>query len=172
MLSWSGNRVVQVGSAAATGTGVGTGAGGGTGALVVAGAVLGATAGDRRIMVLTHHEGADLPGQTTTTLWQQVTSCLGRAPDVWYWGHAHNGVVYAPIDGCRARCVGHGAIPYGPASMLAGVPSVLWSETVAAKDAAQPERVTNGYVRVTLDGPTLTEALVAEDGGVRWQARW
>lgn len=132
---------------------------------------LGATAGDRRIMVLTHHEGADLPGQTTTTLWQQVTSCLGRAPDAWYWGHAHNGVVYAPIDGCRARCIGHGAIPYGAASMLAGVPSVLWSETVSAKDPSQPERVTNGYARVTLDGPTLTEELVAEDGGVRWQGR-
>jgi len=48
---------------------------------------------------------------------------------------------------------------------------VLWSETVSAKDAAQPERVTNGYARVTLDGPTWSEELVAEDGGVRWQSR-
>ncbi len=133
---------------------------------------LGATAGDRRIMVLSHHEGTDLPGATTTALWQQVTSCLGRAPDAWYWGHAHNGVVYAPVDGCRARCIGHGAIPYGPASMLAGRPSVLWSETAAANDPSLPERVTNGYARVTLDGPTLTEELVAEDGSVRWRAQW
>ncbi len=132
---------------------------------------LAATAGERRIVVLSHHEGADLKGQTPTALWHQVTTCLGRVPDAWYWGHAHNGVVYAPLDGCRIRCVGHGAIPYGPASMLAGLPSVLWSETVSAKDSETPTRVTNGYLRLTLDGARLTEELIAEDGAVRWQGQ-
>lgn len=127
-----------------------------------------AQAGQRGIAVLSHHEGFDLAGTTTTALWQQVVLGLGRAPDAWYWGHAHNGVVYAPAHGCAARCVGHGAIPYGDASMFHGSKAALWSESVRAGDPVTPMRVSNGYARLTLDGPTLREELVAEDGTVRW----
>lgn len=131
-----------------------------------------AGAGNRRIVVLSHHEGTDLRGTRPNGLWQEVVQSLGRPPDAWYWGHAHNGIVYAPLDGCRIRCVGHGAIPYGTTRMLAGQASVLWSETMSAHDAETPARVTNGYLRLALDGPALTETLVAEDGAVRWQGRW
>ena len=127
-----------------------------------------AAAGDRRIVLLTHHEGLDLAGATTTALWQQVVLGLGRPPAAWYWGHAHNGVVYAPFEGCAARCVGHGAIPYGDATMFRGSTTVQWSESASAHDPALPERVTNGFARLTLAGPTLREELVAEDGAVRW----
>lgn len=128
-----------------------------------------AAAGSRKIIVMTHHLGLDLTGRTPTALWQQVANALGRAPDLWYWGHAHNGIVYAPTAGCLPRCVGHGAIPYGAARMLDNQPTVLWSETQLARDPAVPPRVLNGYLRLTLDGPTVTEELVGEDGSIRWR---
>ncbi len=130
---------------------------------------LAASAGARRVVILSHHEGTNLAGTTTTALWQQVVKGLGRPPTAWYWGHAHNGVVYAPIDGCYGRCVGHGAIPYGDATMFRGSKTALWSETVNAKDPDVPSRVTNGFARISLDGARWQEELVAEDGAVRWQ---
>ena len=132
---------------------------------------LAASAGNRRVIVLSHHLGLDLTGVAPTALWQQVVTCLGRAPDVWYWGHAHNSAIYAPFKGCAARCIGHGAIPYGEAAMLAELPSVAWFETQLAGDPALPLRVLNGYLRATLSGPTLLEEAVGEDRSVRWTSR-
>ena len=43
-------------------------------------------------------------------------------PKYWYFGHMHNGVVYssnATGDGCKSRCVGHGAMPFGNGNWLA-----------------------------------------------------
>lgn len=127
-----------------------------------------AAAGDRRIVLVSHHEGTNLAGTATTALWQQVVRGLGRPPTAWYWGHAHNGVVYAPVEGCHGRCVGHGAIPYGNATMFRGSKTALWSETVNAHDADVPSRVTNGFARITIDGERWREELIAEDGAVRW----
>ena len=129
---------------------------------------LAASAGSRRLMVLSHHLAVDLTGAMPTALWQQVVTCLGRVPDVWYWGHAHNAVIYAPFKGCAMRCIGHGAIPYGKASMLMGLPSVQWFETQAAGDPAVPPRVLNGYMRATLSGSALLEEAIGEDRSVRW----
>lgn len=77
----------------------------------------------KKVLVLTHHEGMSLTGDTPTELFKQVTDAIGRAPDVWYWGHAHNGIAYSNASavgrlGTRARCVGHSAVPYGLASAL------------------------------------------------------
>jgi len=131
---------------------------------------LGAEVAGRRVIILSHHEGFDLKGETLTPLWNQVTGALGRVPDYWYWGHAHNAVVYRAHDNDKGlcRCVGHGAIPYGPAADLAGAAHVDWSETKVAGDASLPERVLNGYARISLDGATLAEKLIGEDGSVRW----
>lgn len=129
---------------------------------------LDAAAGGRRTMVMTHHLGAGLTGVAPTALWQQVVTALGKPPDVWYWGHAHNSAIYAPLDGCAIRCIGHGAVPYGGASMLAGLPSVQWYETQTAGDPVLPPRVLNGYLRATLDGAALREEAIGEDGSVRW----
>ena len=131
---------------------------------------LAAGAGDRRIVILSHHEGLDLKGAAVNTLWHQVCDALGRPPAYWYWGHAHNGVVYAPYQGCAPRCVGHGAVPYGTAAMLANLPTVRFSETAAAGDHDVPRRVKNGFMRVALNGPSLVERMIAEDGSVRWSS--
>lgn len=131
---------------------------------------LGSLPKNKRVIVLSHHEGFDLLGNTQTALYSQVTGALGRDPDYWYWGHAHNGIVYKPKGCCRARCVGHGAIPYGNASMLAGQPNVAWYETTLANDPNYPERVLNGFARIRLSGSSLSEELLGEDGSVRWSA--
>lgn len=126
----------------------------------------------KKIMLLSHHQGLDITGQNPTPLYQQVYAALGnRAPDYWYWGHLHNGICYAPkadMNGMNGRCIGHGAIPYGDASELDGAPGVLWSETQLAGDPNYPLRVRNGYVRVRLQGDTITEAFVGENGAISW----
>ncbi|WP_421549570.1 metallophosphoesterase family protein [Pseudomonas sp. QD4] len=122
----------------------------------------------RKIMLLSHHQGLDITGQTQTALYQQVVAAMGRAPDYWYWGHLHNGICYAPQGGMYGRCIGHGAIPYGPTREVKGNPRVQWSETLSADDPDYPQRVRNGYVRVTLQGATITEAFVGENGAVSW----
>jgi hypothetical protein len=122
---------------------------------------------EAKIIIVSHNEGFDLKGQQTNALWNQIKTAIGRAPDYWYWGHAHNAVVYKPYDGCLARCIGHGAVPYGVASDLEGAPAVEWYEKGDAGDLQLP-RVLNGYLLLTLDGPSLSEKLIGEDGSTRW----
>ena len=58
--------------------------------------------------------------------------------------------------------LGHGSIPYGAASELAGPQRegvVNWYETKLADDPDVPKRVLNGFVKLVLDGPNLTEEL-------------
>lgn len=74
-----------------------------------------------RLMVLSHHQGFDISGHNPNGLYTQVCDALGRVPDYWYWGHLHNGIVYAEQGGLKARCAGHGAIPYGVTSELDGM---------------------------------------------------
>jgi len=122
----------------------------------------------KKLMVLSHHQGFDIGGQNNTTLYQPVCDALGRVPDYWYWGHLHNGIVYAEQGGLKARCAGHGAIPYGDASELDGNERVLFSEFQDANDPEYPLRVLNGYVKVRLSGEALIEEFIGEDGSVRW----
>lgn len=107
------------------------------------------------IMVLSHHNPCDFTGDVLgNTLWQQVTAAIGM-PAVWYFGHVHNGVVYSQLkDGAaipflptRARCCGHGAIPFGKAwdtrtniDYYAHTPDPVMGDP----------RVLNGYATVTL----------------------
>lgn len=122
----------------------------------------------RKIMLLSHHQGLDISGQQQTVLYGQVLAALGRAPDYWYWGHLHNAICYAPISGMYGRCIGHGAIPYGPTRELQGNPLVQWSEVLSADDPNYPLRVRNGYLKAKLQGATITETFVGENGVVSW----
>jgi len=124
----------------------------------------------KKLMVLSHHQGFDIGGQHHTALYQPVCDALGRVPDYWYWGHLHNGIVYAEQGGLKARCAGHGAIPYGVTSELDGNERVLFSESKNAMDDEYPERVLNGYARVRLSGEEIIEEFIGEDGSVRWSS--
>lgn len=77
----------------------------------------------KKILVLTHHEGLNLRGDRLAGLFKEVADAIGRAPDVWYWGHLRTGIAYSNASaagrlGTRARCVGHSAAPFGFASGL------------------------------------------------------
>lgn len=59
-------------------------------------------------------------------------------------------------------------IPYGVTSELKGNTQVQWSETLSADDPNYPLRVRNGYVKVRLDGPQISETFIGETGAVSW----
>lgn len=122
----------------------------------------------KRILLLSHHQGYSIDGTSKTALYDQVLNALGREPDYWYWGHLHNVICYQPQGKLRGRCVGHGAIPYGRASILDNQARVAWTETQSAGDDQYPDRILNGFVRLTLDGETLREEWIDENGNKRW----
>lgn len=133
------------------------------------------------IILSSHHTGFDLTGEQILELYTQVMNALAgedgacRYQNVyWYWGHAHNAVVYQDrqTSGAtvRTRCIGHAAVPYGNASALNGKPQVAWYETQSANDPDIPVRVLCGFAHVQLNGTTLTESLIGENGSTRWSA--
>ena len=140
-----------------------------------------AKSANRRVILLTHHAPFNLLRTKHEDLRHEVHN-LFRAnrgtdwPDLWAWGHLHNAAVYANAPGeFRGRLIGHGAYPFGCSSDLAkrqcdGV--VLWHETVNAGDKEPYDlRVTNGFLRIDLNGRDAHEAIWAELGDEpRWKA--
>ena len=128
----------------------------------------------KKVIVLTHHNGLSEDGSSTNTLYQQVTSSFpaGNGPAYWYWGHKHMGAVYRPQEpnGVPCRCCGHGALPWGQASSLAGKQSVQWYENRSANDPDIPQRVLNGFAVLSLNGPNIQETFYDENGGVAWKS--
>lgn len=131
------------------------------------------------IIITSHHTGFDLQGKTTTALYKQVIDALSnengncRYQNIyWYWGHAHNVVVYKdrqlPGATFRSRCISHAAIPYGDANELKGAEQVVWYETQSANDPDCSVRVLCGFAQINLDGAKLSESLIGEDGSTRW----
>lgn len=121
---------------------------------------LGPTPG--KVIVLTHHNGLAFDGSQEETLWGEVNAALGGDPAAWYWGHVHNGVVYATptVTGrsTLARCLGHGALPFGQAWGISGSSRVSWFEDTL-NPGAGPLRVYNGFVVLTItSGGSVTEA--------------
>lgn len=118
----------------------------------------------KKILVLTHHEGQDIQGANLTPLNSQIISAIGRAPDVWYWGHLHNGIAYstksaAGAQGTKARCIGHSAIPFGIASGLLDssgnlIPTVDYSARTPSPVGGK--QVLNGFAILEL----------SENGGI------
>ncbi|HEX3130241.1 MAG TPA: hypothetical protein VH394_23095, partial [Thermoanaerobaculia bacterium] len=150
----------------------------------------------KQIVVLTHHNPlstdgtmfVDHAGNLISTpsnqcLWNDVTSALGRAPDYWYWGHIHNGIVYSDqsVAGTtRVRCIGHGALPFGSAYELQSggsiIPSVtyfantLLSSKFSNTTLQQQNRVLNGFAVLTLGPNGVQEALYDQTGALVWSS--
>ena len=126
----------------------------------------------KKVIVLTHHNGLDDPGANTNALFDQVMNAFPRIPGpaYWYYGHQHIAAVYKPTGaaGVRCRCCGHGALPWGHASVLASSPNVAWYENRPAQDPDMPQRVFNGFATITLDGANIQETFYDENGGVAW----
>ncbi len=116
-----------------------------------------------RVIVLTHHNAVAIDCEPTqqssiAAFWTQLRTALGGDPQAWYWGHVHNGVVYAsPLTvgdpqqptlatTTRCRCLGHGALPYGFASDLQDVPQVVWQVATPSGNGAE---LLNGFVTLS-----------------------
>ena len=127
---------------------------------------------DKKVIVMTHHTGMATPGMSSSgegkyQLWDDVNAALGgNDPDYWYWGHVHNGIVYTAdaVAGSKtkARCVGHGAIPFGSAYGLKGAPVSYFANTPYKQVNPNPTpqqqaRVLNGFALLTLNGGTVIE---------------
>lgn len=140
----------------------------------------GAARDNKRLILLTHHNGLTQNGTTQTLLWSQVISAFPAdgGPDYWYWGHVHMGAVYtnwkngAKVVNCR--CCGHGGLPCAPASEIENQVNVGWYEKRSANDPdfkGQPanlQRVLNGFAMLYLDGPIIQEVFYDENGGAAW----
>ena len=104
---------------------------------------------------------------------------------MWYWGHEHNGIVYsanAASGSILARCVGHGAIPFGNGPGLAqkmnpppgGTATIdYYAHTpLTGGDPEQANRVLNGFAMIDLvnnsKGTSVTETFVDQDGNTAW----
>jgi hypothetical protein len=128
----------------------------------------------KKLILLTHHNGLDLPGANSNELYNQVIAAFpaGGGPTYWYWGHEHAAAVYQPFgpSGVLCRCCGHGSLPWGQSSDLANGPKVIWHENRSARDPDIAQRVFNGFAFLTLNGPNLQEAFYDENGGTPWKS--
>ena len=140
----------------------------------------------KKVIVITHHNPTNVEGTQTAQLplWGQLVSALGRPPDFWYWGHVHNGIVYSDQsfpaqNGVKARCAGHGAIPFGIAYGLqnadgANIPSVeyfaheLLSSVYEKTNIQQANRVLCGFAMLTMGPDSISEQFIDQTGVVRW----
>jgi hypothetical protein len=125
---------------------------------------------NKKVLLLTHHNGLEEDGSNTTGLWNDVMTVfpVGTAPAYWYWGHVHVGAVYTPqANGTLCRCAGHGALPQGLASELNN-PNVLWFEHSPATEPPGTVRVLNGCVLLQFAGQSLTETFFDENGSTAW----
>jgi len=119
---------------------------------------------DGPIMIMTHHNPCTFAGEINgNKLYTQVQDALGTTPAVWYYGHVHNGVVYDKLFldktrettvNTKARCCGHGAIPFGKATAFADPSSPISKNVSYYAHTPDPQmgspRVKNGYACVTL----------------------
>jgi len=127
---------------------------------------------NKKLILLTHHNGFDLAGANSNELYNQVIAAFpgGGGPAYWYWGHEHAAAVYKPFGpaGILCRCCGHGSLPWGQSSDLANSTNVVWYENRLARDPEISQRVYNGFAMLQLSGPNIQESFYDENGGVAW----
>ena len=152
----------------------------------------------KRQILMTHHTPFDVTGQVEQvkdgkSLLRDVGKAFGCLPEYWYFGHIHDGIVYAPktvpkskygpaIPGtCNMRCAGHASMPYGapwglakpgthppfkPADYIKGID--FFAGTPKGHDPAG--LVKNGFMTFTLTGDQISEAFFDDDGHLTWSS--
>lgn len=74
-----------------------------------------AQAGDRKFVLLSHHQPFSAFEDVDQTFVASLQGLLHSGRVVaWYWGHEHKCILYSPHKewGTHGRCVGHGGYPY------------------------------------------------------------
>ncbi len=131
----------------------------------------------QKTFLMTHHHALMPEGTETTQLWDDVVSdeALGKAPDVWYYGHYHAAAVYSPHSAAgpdtKIRAMGHGAIPFAAPDELSehtgpGQPIECYADSPYPDHIPEHRgRSMNGFAAVTLtkDGE-IEERFINQDG--------
>jgi hypothetical protein len=139
-------------------------------------------AGDRRIILFSHHQPYSLYEKQGHKLVGQLGPLLEqRKIHSWYWGHEHRCVVYDPhpLWGLRGRCVGHSAFPYFRDHFEHALDAPGW-QSVLGKNLVPGARVLdgpneyvegkqskygpNGYVVLEFDDRDLRERYINPNG--------
>lgn len=132
---------------------------------------------DKKLVVLTHHNPIPETGissdQPTLPLWDEVLNQAGVTPDYWYWGHIHNGIVYADIPamkGVKGRCLGNASIPQGNAFWFENNPNIDFHCDTPLPNPTpdQKLRVTNGFGILEFTENDLTETWYDQNGTQLW----
>lgn len=133
---------------------------------------------NKKVLLMTHHNGIEVAKKgpkPNKKLWDQVLGAMNNnLPDVWYWGHVHNGIVYkedlsiyekSTNKISKMRCCGHASIPFGNGAYLENIstgknPDVLYYAHTSMPDPTdkvQKLRTLNGFAVINIDDGKFTE---------------
>ncbi len=153
-----------------------------------------AGAGNRKVVLLTHHQPFSLKEKQYTKLVKKLRSLLEqRRIFAWYWGHEHRCVVHDRHEtwGLYGRCIGHSGYPYfrdrfseQPAKVnhvddscwyrvrKDGVPDGLMLD---GSNADIPEKADkygpNGFAHLELTPGGIIERILSADGKILLESR-
>lgn len=145
-----------------------------------------AKAGDRKVVLFTHHQPYSLLDNQGPKLVEKLGRLLGRKKIfAWYWGHEHRCVIYDkhPAWGVHGRCIGHGGYPYfrdkiGNLPIAEGtlwrrlesknlVPGAIVLDAPNKYVEGEADKYgANGYVTLNFDAHRLHEVIHEPDGTV------
>jgi predicted phosphodiesterase len=122
----------------------------------------------RKTVLLSHHQLFSAYEKTDTSmLANKIKPVLDRIYG-WIWGHEHLCVVYKPVSGLRAVCLGNGCFPY---SLPAGQPpQVSWIDRHTSADPDYDGGHT--FALLSIDGASIQIDFIDESGKRLHQEQW
>lgn len=147
-----------------------------------------ANAGDRRVILFSHHQLFSWMETPKSKLQSELGEFLtNKKIFAWYWGHEHRCMIYDrhPVWDINGRCVGHSGYPYFTDKNKAGTVSALGPQgstwrTVGMKNMVpgglilegpnpylpghEKEYGPNGYMTLELNGDRINEIIHMPDG--------
>jgi hypothetical protein len=112
-----------------------------------------ATAGDRRVILFTHHQLFSWAEETKAKMQSQLGDLLtSKRLFAWYWGHEHRCMLYDqhPVWNLHGRCIGHSGYPYFRDEFTQGTVVAHGPQDTAWRKVASKNMVPGGLI---LEGP-------------------
>jgi len=142
-----------------------------------------AQAGDRKVVLFSHHQPFSLMDVQGPKLVEKLRQQLeARRIYAWYWGHEHHCVIYDdhPEWGLKGRCIGHSGFPEFRKKEWGDAPAQpKWLRLNATSDSPagfvqdgrndyipghETEYCPHGYVTLEFEGDQMTELVRQADG--------
>ncbi len=87
----------------------------------------------------------------------------------WFWGHEHRCIVYKPYMNIKARCLGHGGVPYkAHAEPQTNIP-IEWVDE--REHPQRPAWRMFGFALLNLEGSNLHVRYIDEFGNIPWEEK-